>query len=106
MHGYIASCRSYVGHCKGLGLALSFLVCLSVGGLVSVKSKVVYQLACKVGSVLDGFLLGIAHIAVCLVEVLFHLVGLVIAKQGELVVHLVEGFIYSLGCSVESLLIA
>ena len=106
VHGYIASCRGYVGHCKGLGLALSFLVCLSVGGLVSVKSKVVYQLACKVGSVLDGFLLGIAHIAVCLVEVLFHLVGLVIAKQGELVVHLVEGFIYSLGCSVESLLIA
>ncbi len=75
-------------------------------GLVAVNSKVVNQLTCKVGCILDGFLLGIAHIAVCLVKVLSHMVGLIIAKQGELVVHLVKSLIYSLCRSVEGLLIA
>ena len=106
MHGDVTPGRGNVGHCKRLGLALAFLVGFSVGGLVAVKPKVVNQLTCKVGRVLHGFLLGIAHIAVCLIEVLFYWVGLVVAKQGELVAHLVKCVIYSFACSVEFLLIA
>ena len=106
VHGDVATCRCNVGHCKRLGLALAFLVCLSVGCLVAVKTKVINQLTCEIGGVLHGFLLGIAHIAVRLVEVFFHTVSLIIAKQGELVVHLAECLVYSIGCSVEGLLIA
>ena len=71
-----------------------------MGSLVQVKSEVVHQLPGKFGGIVHGFLLGIAHIAVCLVEVFLHMVGLIIAKQGKLLVHLFEAVIYSLfGCA-------
>ena len=101
VYGYIASCRGNVRYCQRLCLAVAFLVGLvGMGSLVQVKSEVVHQLPSKSGGIVHCFLLGIAHITVCLVEVLFHLVGLIVAKQGKLLVHLFEAVINSLfGCA-------
>ena len=74
--------------------------------LIVAKVQIKNQLACKVGCILDGLLLGITHVAVCLVVVLLHLVSLIVAKQGKLLIYLVEGFIYSLCCSGDGLLVA
>ncbi len=101
VHGDVTARRRDVGHCQRLRLAVAVLVCCTVRSLVAVKPEVVNQLAGEVGGVLHGLLLGIAHVAVCLVVVLGHKASFIVTKQGKLAVHLVEGLVYSSCCPAD-----
>ena len=92
-HGNITTCR-----CDVCRHALLFLALGIIHNRVA-DAEFLCQCLKQLCDILHSFLLSIAHVAVCLVEVALHWLCLIVTKQCQLVVHLVDGIVNAL-CEV------
>ena len=99
-HGNITTCRCDV--CRHALLLLALGV---IHNRVA-DAEFLCQRLKQLRDILHGFLLGIAHVAVCLVEVALHWLRFIVTKQCQLVVHLVDCFVNALCKVVYFLLIS
>ena len=81
----VATCRSNIRH----SIAPAFLAFL-IDNRLWIYAQILYKPFGKRVGIFYGFLLGIAHISVCLVEVAFNRFGFIITEQCKLLIYLFE----------------
>ena len=97
MNSNLTTNRCNVCNSQWFTLTFTILTWCCMSCLIYIYTKVVGYALCQSGSILNGFLLCITHIAVCFVEVFLYLISFIVAKKCQLVINLFKCSIYFFG---------